>query len=432
VTEVEAARPDERPLLVLVESGGQAAREYFFQAVAPHYRLWLLFGGAGRPATATWQVPYLAGSTSVDTMDVAALARVVRELHQREAVAGILCFDEARIEATAKVASELGLRTSPPGAVRRCRDKLGTREALAAANVPQAASVAVRSYDEAAEVAEQSGYPVVLKPRHLAASFGIQLAGSPGDLAAAYRMARDTTLPEAPEVFEAGVLVEEYLDGPEISVDAACFDGRVVPLVIARKETGYPPYFEETGHLVDAADPLRTDVQLLDVLTRAHAAIGYTTGVTHTEFRLTAGGPKVIEINGRIGGDFIPYLGQLATGVDVSLASAAIACGRPVEVRHDRSRVAAVRFYYPDRPMTVADVRFDRALLPAEIHSAAPMVSAGASLRLPPAGFSFASRLAFATAVADTAAACWSALDGAAKALAVTTVPDNTPAEAVE
>jgi ATP-grasp domain len=411
---------DDRPLLVLVSSLTQSTREFFFRAVTPRYRLWLLIGGAGRSAEASWQLPYVVGWTSVDTLDPDAMAAVVRELASRETVHGIHCFDEARIEATAKTATMVGLPTSTPEAVLRCRDKVATRAALAAAGVPQPGSTAVRSLAEAARVAQRYGYPVVLKARNLAASFGVRLAESPDDLEQAYEVARGTTLPEAPEHYEDGVLVEEFAPGAEISIDAACVGGRVVPLVIARKESGFPPYFEELGHVVDGADPLREDEPLADLLGRTHAAVGFDSGVTHTEFRLTPSGPKVIEINGRSGGDLIPYLGQLATGVDVSLAAVAIACGQEPDLSHDRSRVAAVRFYYPEGRMTVGEVRFEPSLLPPEIDSCGPMVGPGTVLDLPPAGFSFTARLAYAVAVADSATACRAALDAAGKALVAT------------
>ncbi len=121
------------------------------------------------------------------------------------------------------------------------------------------------------------------------------------------------------------MLVEEFADGYEISIDAAVFQGQVTPFCLARKEIGYPPYAEEIGHYVDAADPLLADEQLIQVLADAHAAIEFTDGVTHTEIMMTADGPKVIEINARIGGDMIPYLGLQATGADPGLAAAAVA-----------------------------------------------------------------------------------------------------------
>lgn len=412
-TSTQAA--DGRPLLIVVSSLSQTSREYFFQSVAPQYRLWLFIGGAGRTAEPTWELPYLAGYSPVDTLDPAAMTAAARALP--EPPAGIVCYDEARIVATATVATALGLPTSPPAAVATCRDKWATRQALARAGVPQAESVAVRSLDEARTVGERLGYPVVLKPRNLAASFGVSRADSAAELAAAYQRARETTLPEAPEQFDDGVLVEEYLDGPEISIDAACFGGRVVPLVVARKQLGYPPAFEETGHVADAADPYYTDPAVADILARAHAAVGFGTGVTHIELRLTAAGPKVVEINGRLGGDLIPHIGHLATGVDPNLAAAAIACGREPDLTRSAPRVAAIRFYYPDEPVRIESVQLERGLLPAEVERAVVLADPGQEMWLPPVGSAWECRLAQIVAVADTEDGCRTALDAAGKAV---------------
>lgn len=408
---------DQRPLLILVQSGMRSFREYFFRSVAPRYRIWLFLGGPGRPAQPDWQVPYLAGYTTVDTGDPGAMLEHARRLARAGSLGGILCYDEARIHATAEVARELGLAGPTPEAVARCRDKFATRRALAEAGVPQAGSIAVRSLDEARDAAGRLGYPLVLKPRNLAASFGVIKVPGPDELAEAYAYTRDTWLPEEKIHYEDGVLVEEYLDGPEFSVDSACFAGRVVPLAVARKQTAYPPYFEETGHLVDGAEPL--DDELVDVVTRAHRALGYDAGITHAELRRTPAGWKVIEINGRLGGDLIPYLGHLATGVDLSLAAAAIACGEEPDLTPTRRDSAAIRFYYPESAITIRSIDFDPALVPDEVVRAQPMLAPGNRALLPPEGFAWESRLAYAVAVAPDPAACHAALDQAGKALVV-------------
>jgi hypothetical protein len=67
------------------------------------------------------------------------------------------------------------------------------------------------------------------------------------------------------------VLVEEFADGYEISIDSAIIGGQVTPFCLARKELGYPPYAEEVGHFVDAGDPLLMDTELMKVLADAHA-----------------------------------------------------------------------------------------------------------------------------------------------------------------
>lgn len=421
-------QPDGRPFLIVISSFARSSREYFLASVAPHYRLWLFLGGPGRASEPSWELPYVVGHTTLDTLDAGAMIAEAQRLEQLlgstgDRVAGVICYDESRIVATAKVAEALGLPTSPVEAIERCRDKRLTRQALDAAGVAQAASVAVRSADEAASAAARLGYPVVLKPRHLAASFGVTRADSAEELLTAYGRARSVTLPETPEQFEADVLVEEYLDGPEISIDCACFDGRVVPLAIAHKECGFAPAFEEIGHVVDGADPLLGDEQLQDVLTRAHLAVGFHTGMTHVELRRTADGFKVIEINARMGGDLIPHLGMLATGVDLSLAAAAIACGRAPDLTRSASRVAAVRFYYPDDDVVVGSIDLATELLPPTVEQADLLAAPGQHLKLPPRRTAWECRVAQAVTVGDSEADCRLVLDAVAAAITVEPAP---------
>jgi hypothetical protein len=212
------------------------------------------------------------------------------------------------------------------------------------------------------------------------------------------------------------VLVEEYLGGPEVSVDAGWHHGRSWPAFVACKQLGFPPSFEEVGHLVDGHDPLLDDAELRGVLTAAHDAVGFHTGWTHTEVRLTAAGPKVVEINARVGGDRIPEVARLALGVDAACAAAAIACGRAPAVHPARRRVAAVRFLYPERDAIVKAVHIDRDRLPSAVHSAEAVAVPGQDLRLPPAG-NVTSRYALLTAVADTRERCLADLEAASHAV---------------
>ena len=413
-------RPD-RPLLLIIGTGRRDYREYLLASISTQYRVHLLMW-----AEPSWELDYLAGWTvlrdATETKDAADMIAAARDLAAREPLDGVLAWDEARVLQAAKVSAALGLPGGDPGAALRTRDKHLTREALASAGVPQARSVLVATLGEALDAAGQIGYPVVLKPRAMAASLGAVLAGGPGDLAAQFAFARDTTVPGAWR-YDVGVLVEEYLTGPEISVDSAVHNGRVLPMFVARKQVGYAPYFEEVGHVVDARDPLLADPGLLTVLRDTHAGLGFTDGMTHAELMLTPAGPKVIEVNGRLGGDLIPYLGLKASGIDPGLAAAAVACGRAPDVTAVRSQTGAVRFFYVDRNDTrIESVRFDDAALPKAVDQVVALAKPGDVMSPPPKG-TLSGRIAFATALADTERECREALDAAEAALTVSASP---------
>ncbi|MFB6987697.1 acetyl-CoA carboxylase biotin carboxylase subunit family protein [Streptomyces sp. NPDC056230] len=393
--------------LLLIGAGSQAYRGYLLRSVAEEYDVHLLADRAP-----TWEAPFLRGHTMVDTADVTALREAARAL----SCEGVLTWDDTRVVQTARLAEALGLPGAGPEAALCCRDKRATREALARAGVPQARSVLVTSLPQARAAAARVGYPLVLKPRALNASTGVVKVESADALARAFRLARAATAPGAVEVAPGDVLVEEYLDGPEISVDAAWHEGLMTPAFVARKECGFPPYFEETGHLVDGRDPLLSDPRVLETVQAAHTAVGFTTGWTHTELRLTADGPKIVEINARIGGDRIPDIGRLALGVDAARTAAQVACGRRPDLAVRRHRVAAVRFLYPEADCIAREVCLEPGALPDSVDSAVAIALPGQELRLPPAGH-VSSRYALITVGAESEQQCRADLDKASEAV---------------
>lgn len=406
----------ERPLLLLIGTGMRTYREYLLRSISTQFRVHLF-----NTVEPGWERRYLTDWTVLpSTVDGPAMAAAALRLNWDEPISGVLCWDEGRIHATAHVAEALGLRNGDPAVVWRLRDKAQTRAALATAGVDQPRSTPVSTVEQALAAAATIGYPVILKPRGLGASLGVVKVSDAEELRARFAFTRDTEAPD-PVVYnsEHPVLVEECVCGEEISVDAVVQDGRVFPLFVARKVVGYPPYAEEVGHFVDAADPLLTDPELVKSLQATHDALGFRDGFTHTEFMLTDTGPKLIEVNGRLGGDLIPYLGALTTGIDPGLAAAAAACGLQPDITPSRSRVAGIRFFYVEHDDTViGSLSFDDTALPAAVDRAVAVAQPGAVVSPPPRGTVWG-RIAFATVVAASVEECRQALDAAAAALQV-------------
>lgn len=368
-------------LVFVVGCGLRHDREYLLAGVARRARVWLF--DAEEP---TWQTPYLEGFTQVDPSDARMLSAATHLVAQRARPSALLCYNEQYVQPAARAVEALALPGFSSAAIRNCRDKRRTRDALAAAGVAQPQSIAVSSLDEAREVAARIGYPVVLKPRGLAGSMGVILVGGEDELDAGYETAYTPWYPGVP-TYEDGVLVESYLDGPEISIDGAVVDGRYVPLFVAHKQLSEHPYFQETGHVVDANDPLLGSPELLGMLSDAHAALGLRRGMTHSEVRLTSAGPRIVEINARLGGDLIPYVGMLATGIDPARVAVDVVLGREPEVEMKRSAVAEIRFHYPTEDSIVRGVALPAPGSIEGLALAEATAREGAVLRLPPRGY---------------------------------------------
>ncbi|GAB1646624.1 ATP-grasp domain-containing protein [Krasilnikovia sp. MM14-A1259] len=398
------------PLLVVICPMDLETRGHMLESVGARHRVWLFIDHEP-----TWELAHAAGYTVVDTLDADAMTEAARRI----GADAIVCWDETRILAAASVARSLDLPGLSPAAVRACRDKHTTRQAFAEAGGPQPVSALVDTLPEAVAAARDIGYPVVIKPRALVGSTGTRLARDEHELTGIFPVTRGITMPEVRERFASAVLVEEYLDGPEISVDTLVWDGVATPLYVARKQLSPLPNFEEVGHSVERDDPLVRDPELRRVLGLVHAAVGITHGWTHSEWRLTTSGPRLVEVNARSGGDLISYLGRLVTGADAGLAAAELALGRrPVPGPAGPATSAAVRFLYPPEETVVGAVTIDEQALPAGIVLARALAGPGHLLELPPA--SHTGRYAVLVAAADSTAACERILDRAEQAVRLT------------
>lgn len=316
--------------LVLVESNTTGTGRLFCRAAADAgLRPVLLARDPDR-------YPYVradgVASRVVDTASLPAVLAACAELSP----AGVTSSSEYFVGTAAEAARALGLPHPDPDAVRACRDKPTQRARLAAAGRPGPAFAAAGSPTAAATAAARIGFPVVVKPVSGSGSIGVRrCADAAAVTAAAGAILAGTAGTGLPA--QAAVLVESYLDGAEFSVET--FDDRVVG--VTGKHLGPEPAFVETGHDFPVADP---GGALGAAAVAALRALGLGWGAAHTELRLTAAGPVVVEVNPRLAGGLIPRLVQEATGIDlIALLVARAAGGRPVPAP-TRSQSASIRF----------------------------------------------------------------------------------------
>lgn len=387
-------------VLIVVGGGRSEYRGYILEHVSRRHRIVLL-----SPQPPTWERPYIADHVLVEAGDDEGILAAAAEVARTTEVSGVVTYHEACVELVARIGEAIGVPHCDPRAAARCRDKFAAHEAFRRAGVPAARFLLVHTVEEARKAASELGYPVVVKPRALTASFGVSLVADADDLERAVRTAGANAFPE-PWAFRAGVLVEEYLDGPEISVDCAVRDGIAQPLIFARKLLGFPPYFEELGHIVAEPEEVAADPGgVRAVVADAHRALGVDNAVTHTEVRLTEGGPRVIEVNGRLGGDIIPYVAHVATGLDLAAASAEIATGGEPDLSAPRRGVAGIRFFYTASAGRVVSAGMAGGFTATWLRDVTWLVEPGDELRPAPGRLHFA-RVGYAVVTADTVEEC--------------------------
>ncbi|MFJ4010152.1 ATP-grasp domain-containing protein [Streptomyces sp. NPDC090026] len=246
-------------------------------------------------------------------------------VHARDPFTRIGTFGERNQSHYASIAEALGLTAHSPNTVHLVHDKQAMRARLSEAGVDSTAGARAADLDALRAFVHRYGLPCVVKPVSNSGSAGITKVTSETELAGAFARANDSYEGLA----HAGVLVEEFLDGPQFSVEAVSEAGEHQVVAITAKFSD-PASFVELGHVTPArlTDEVRNEVH-------AHVgavldALGVEFGPTHSEICLTEKGPRLIETHVRMGGDEIPALVQDATGVDVDDCAARQTLGESI------------------------------------------------------------------------------------------------------
>lgn len=141
------------------------------------------------------------------------------------------------------------------------------------------------------------------------------------------------------------VMVEEYMHGPEVSVEIMVIAGEPHVLTITDKYITPPPYFVELAHCEPSGLDAGTQEQIRKVAAQAVRAIGIENAPAHVEIKVTEEGPKIVELAARLGGDFITSrLVPLSTGIDMVGASVLLATGETPDLTPKWNRGAAIHF----------------------------------------------------------------------------------------
>lgn len=384
------------PVVVIVGGGRAEYKRYILERIARRYAVVLL-----TPQRPTWEQPYITGHATIQPGDDRSVLSAVMTLSGKYRITGVLTHQEPCVGLVAHVAEALGLPGCGSVAAQRCRDKYAARQAFEAAGVPSARYRIVSDAAQAVRAAAEIGFPVVVKPRGLTASFGVCVVHDRAELTEAVERALANTFAEGWH-YEPGVLVEEYLHGTEISVDSVVIDGEARPVVFAGKVLGPPPFFDEFGHVVAPLSELtESPDRVLAVVQAAHRALGIQNSMTHTEIRLTPDGPHVVEVNGRLGGDLIPLVAEHAGGPDLATISAHVSTGTDFDPPSEVTGVAGIKFFYPGDSNAKGSIR------PNWVRQYTPLVGRGDAVSPVPGRFYY-SRTGFAIIEAASHAECLS------------------------
>jgi biotin carboxylase len=305
-----------------------------------------------------WAVPFTDRFIQAETAAADGLNQALTALaavHREDPFDGVVTFWDHGVLPAAQVAQALRLPGDAESA-GRARNKAAMREAMARNGVPGPTFAKVRDWPQLLEASSRIGFPAIYKPTGGAGSAGVVRIDSATELRPAFDNAQRYVNPERDQFFAYyphEFVIEEFIEGAEVSVEGVVAGGQIHLAGVTEKMV-CPVTFVEVSHAHPARIPPEQREEAERIATAAVRALGLAECGFHAEIILTASGGKVVEVNGRLGGDFIAsHLVPLATGVDLIWAAIAAAMGRPVDLRSDRASGACIRFLIAKQPGTV-------------------------------------------------------------------------------
>ena len=277
----------------------------------------------------------------ISTIDTPAVISAAKK-HQ---INGIMTLaSDMPMRTVAAVAEEMNLVGMGYDTAIRATNKAEMRMALEGNNVPVPMFYKINTKEEfyaAVKKIKNVGYRCIVKPADNSGSRGIDLLSDyeKDTIDRAYEYSKKSSR-------SGDLMVEEYMEGPEVSVETLSISGKCYVIQITDKVTTGAPYFVEMGH--SQPSQLSEDVkkEISKVAIAANKAIGIKDGPSHTEIKVTKDGPKIVEVGARLGGDNITtHLTPLSTGVDMVECCINIALGVPIDIKKKYDKGAAIRYF---------------------------------------------------------------------------------------
>ncbi len=256
-----------------------------------------------------------------DSRNPDLLEEAFRQAQAAMPVDAVLTTLHQYVEPSAIAAHRLGIRATSVEGIRNARDKARCRDILKAHGIPSVRYRMVRTLEEALEAVKETGYPAVVKPTTGVGKVLTTIAQNEAELRAHF-----ASVAQSYENLRAGVkeevtlefVVEEFVRGSLYSVElGVTAHGEYIPFAILKRKLGRHNPILEAGSTI----PTGLSDDQYDMVSAYCAsvvkALGLDIGIFHVEFIYTADGPRLVEVNPRIGGAVIPELIRNSTGGDM-------------------------------------------------------------------------------------------------------------------
>lgn len=275
----------------------------------------------------------------ISTIDIKNIVTAAKN-HKIDGI--ITLASDMPVRSVAAVAKELGLAGISVETAWKATNKALMRQCLKEHKVPIPKFFTVKNMEQYKQAVSSINGPFIVKPADNSGSRGVIMVNKSDDIESI-----NYALEYSKRFSRCGdIVVEEYMKGPEVSVETISIDGSVYVIQITDKLTTGAPYFVETGHSQPSRLSSHIKDKIKEVAISAVNAIGIINGPSHTEIIVTDEGPKIVELGARLGGDNIAsHLVPLSTGLDLVECSIKIALGLKADIAIKHNCGSAIKYF---------------------------------------------------------------------------------------
>jgi biotin carboxylase len=274
----------------------------------------------------------------MSTRDIEGSVRAAKAQNRLTPISGVLTAGTDASMTVAAVANALNLPGIKFEDAEAATNKIKMRTRLMEHKVPCPNFYPVWSLTEAKAACKKLGFPVVIKPSSNMGARGVMRVEDMNVLADAFKFAKESSP-------NGEVLVEEFMEGPELSIDAVIFNNEITITGVADRIINHEPYFVEIGHTMPSNLPSQVIEEACNVMKMGIKALGISIGAAKGDIKVTSDGPKIGELAARLSGGFMSaYTYPLSSGVDLMRAAIEIALGQePGNLESIRNKVSIER-----------------------------------------------------------------------------------------
>lgn len=275
----------------------------------------------------------------ISTIDIPKVVEAAKKYN----IDGVMTLaTDMPVRTIAAIAKEMKINGVDEATALNATNKAVMRECLKKNNVPVPIFYRANTKEEYTEAVMQFKHKCIVKPADNSGSRGVFLIDDLNDgsqIEYAYEHSKKYSR-------SGEILIEDYMEGPEVSVETLSINGEVFVIQITDKLTTGAPRFVEMGHSQPSRLSPLIQEQIRDVASRAVKAIGIENGPSHTEIKVTKEGPKIVELGARLGGGSITTsLVPLSTGVNMVECCIKIALGEEPDIEKKIDMGSAIRHF---------------------------------------------------------------------------------------